>query len=381
MKKRLCKIISIVAVFLMLISSTVIPAFASSQKLDFSINHEIAQATDVRSAFLNCGAERRDAENLKELAEEYIPEGARCTEFGAIGDTIYTDYQINNTRYLVAYYSDGTVEKYVRTINGNDIYLIDSKNPTPQHTNVAETRQIATITEEEALCRMEEVKKSQGRGVSEYPLEETSARATTVVYPLRYTSVSSTAPYKAKNVLSGNLYLSALSGTGYSTSQPYTIYETMSYHTEVTRNTQPFAIGATIFGIATTFLVAPSTVEVWLTVADVVFSAAGKLEEACKVVEENAYTYQGGKECGIFDPTTENRKVEVYSLWGQGRITMTWSYNSSTGYNNPTWGHSARSAALQESNTSIRSEGQRIYNAQIVTYGTWQWGVGNGFGY
>ena len=89
----------------------------------------------------------------------------------------------------------------------------------------------------------------------------------------------------------------------------------------------------------------------------------------------------GGKECGNYDPTVNNAYVETYSTWSQGKITLTWQYNSSTGYNNPTWGHSVRSTSLQVGNTTVRDYGRDIYNNNIVMHGQWSFGVGNGFGY
>lgn len=381
MKKRLCKFVCIVAA-LTIVFSAVIPVSASSLELDLSIDREVSQSSAVRSALFNYETKENPATDMKEIAQAYVPEKAHITDLCTIGNTLYVDYQLNNVRYLIAYYSDGSVQKNIRANGSDDVYAIDSRTRTLRHRNVAETRQRISITETEALRRMEEFQKNPKESSLSCSLENPNTRASKVVYPLSYTAVSSTAPYKAKNVLTENIYLSSLSGTTYSTYQRCTIYETMAYHTEVVRETQPFVKGDTIGDIAAVFLVSSSTMERWLTVAGVVFNGIyDTLTEACQVVEENAYVYQGGKECGIYDPTTENKLVEVYSLWGQGRITMIWNYDSSTGYRDPTWGHSARSAALLETNSAIRSEGQRIYNAQIITYGSWQWGVGNGFGY
>ena len=193
--------------------------------------------------------------------------------------------------------------------------------------------------------------------------------------------MSSTTPYTGKLVNSGILTINELENVGYSTKQAYNVYETMSYYTQVKKESQLFAIGVSIATIASAFVVAPSTVNGWLSVADVMISSANKLKEACKVIEEHAYTYLGGKECTIFDPTVEKKYVEVYSVWGEGRISMSWSYNSSTGYNNPTWGHTARSVGLNTANTTMRDQALAIYHNQIATLGRWSLGVGNGIGY
>lgn len=128
------------------------PAFASSPELDFSLTDEIAQAASVRDEFLTTrnGTETFSSPQL--MAEPYIPQGARCTDLSTIGDTVYIDYQLNNMRYIVAYYSDGTVQKGIRTIGSSDVYFVDSKNLAPQHTNVLETLQEMSISEEQAVC-------------------------------------------------------------------------------------------------------------------------------------------------------------------------------------------------------------------------------------
>lgn len=388
MKKR--KIVKVVmattfALLIMVQSFIGIPVYAiesSTTEMDLSLTTEITQAQDVLNQFMRVRTGDVVFENPQEVAAEYIPEGSWCTDVSRLGDVIYIDYRIDNVRYIVGYYSDGTVEKVVRDLEDDNIYSVFSNKDTVECMNLEENKQILSISEEEAARRMEQMKEEQWDANSCYALENSLVRASgKVVDPLSYTSVSSTAPYTAKIVLSGNVTINAFSGTNYSTLQAFRVYETMAYHSEVTKTTQAFAVGATIAKIASAFVVPSNTAKAWLTAAGVLFNTSNILQESCQVIDEHSYTYLGGKECGNYDPTVNNTYVETYSTWSQGKITLTWQYNSSTGYNNPTWGHSVRSTSLQVGNTTVRDSGRDAYNNNIVTYGQWNWGVGNGFGY
>lgn len=324
----------------------------------------------------------RSLDELQNRVCGYIPMGAECTDVSVIGEVVYIDYQLEGIRYLVAYYNDGSVKKVARPVGGDDMFSINSTSNVVEQVNLEEMSRIVEISHEEAVRRMNEMIRNQSDQSTVYLLENDMGRASgKTVYPLPYTSFSGTAPYKAKIVSSGNVTIGAFSGTSYSTSQPYRVYETMSYHTEVMKKTKVFAIGATLTKIAVAFVVPSNTVKGWLTAAGVALNSANILQEACEIVDENAYTYLGGKECGIYDPTQNNTYVETYATWSEGKITMTWEHNLGTGYDNPTWGHSVRSSSLQTANSTVRDAGKDAYNGNILTHGEWRWGVGNGFGY
>ena len=361
-----------------------IPANAAETKRtepDMTLTSELSQSSAVISQFLLPKAKINQQSSLLTLSDNYIPTGANCTDVSVIGDAVYIDYQLNNIRYLVAYYKDGTVEKVAREIGDNEVYSIDSINNVVENVNAEERLQIIELTDTEAMERMNELKNSHLTNENSSILENGLTRASgKIVYPVSYKNAEGVEPYKARVVQQDNVIISAFSGTSYSTSQPYCIYETMSYHTEVTRKTQAFAIGATLTKIASLFIVQVSTAKAWLTAAGVILNASNILQEACQVVEESAYTYLGGKECGNYDPTQYHTYVETYSTWSQGRITMVWQYGAN-GYRNPTWGHSARSASLQVSNDTVRDNGKSNYNQAIANFGVWKNGVGNGFGY
>ena len=386
-KRKIEKVImaSMLALSIMVQSFMGMPVYATENsvtEMDLSLETEIAQAQDVLNQFMRVRTGDIIYDNPQGVASEYIPEGSWCTDVSRLGDVLYIDYRIDTVRYIVGYYNDGTVEKVVRDLKSDNIYSVYSNTNVVECMNLQEHRQELSISEEEATRRMEQMKEEQWDAGSCYTLENSLVRASgKVVDPLAYTSVSSTAPYTARIVLSGNVTISAFTGTNYSTLQAFRVYETMAYHSEVTKTTQAFAVGATLAQVASAFVVPVNTIKAWFTTAGVLFNTSNILQESCQVIDEHAYTYLGGKECGNYDPTVNNAYVETYSTWSQGKITLTWQYNSSTGYNNPTWGHSVRSASLQVGNTTVRDSGRDIYNNNIVTHGQWNWGVGNGFGY
>lgn len=171
--------VSPVLVFVMAISMTLLPAAAAQETvshtydpaasaddldLDFSISKELAQADAVRQAFFSSRDEAMNADCadvMEQQAQPYIPEGASCTELCVIGETVYIDYWLDDTRYLVAYYSDGTVEKGIRKVGSDDFYTVKSTHPVPEHTNVAENLQDLSISEEEAYRRMMQLRDGQ----------------------------------------------------------------------------------------------------------------------------------------------------------------------------------------------------------------------------
>ena len=344
-----------------------------SVRINLNLTEEIAQAEKIMDQFMStrCGDVIYD--NPQEVAAEYIPKGSWCTNVCRIGDVLYIDYRVDNIRYIVGYYNDGNIEKVARALGEDTIYSVYSNDERVETLDLQETRREYFVSEQKTVANLEKNLEYEGNSV-----QRSSGK---VVEPVLYTSVASTIPYKAKIVMSGYVTISAFNGTSYNTSQPYRIYETMSYHSEVKKTTQAFAVGATLAKVASAFFVEVNTVKAWFTVAGVLFSTGNILQEACQVVNEHEYTFLGGKECGIYDPTVNNAYVETYSTWSQGKIVMIWLYDSSTGYNNPTWGHSVPCTSLQTGNATVRDYGLDAYNGNIIQNGQWSWGVGNGFGY
>lgn len=357
---------------------------ASMLNLDLSLDNELMQADRVWKHFISTKNMKMDAEfdAPQKEAEMFVPEGAKCTEICKIGEVLHIDYQLNDIRYIVSYYQNGEVGKSARAIGSDDYYSIDSFDYVIKHFNVTEDVKVVEISDKEAARRIKLMQSAEWTGDLSYSLDENASRAAVkTVYPESYKDNPNTAPYKAKIVDQGNVRIDAFTGTSYSVYQPYRIYETMSYHTEVKHKVKPFATGMLIRDIALSFIVPMSSAKSWLDYAGVIYDTLNALQEACNVVSDSEYTFLGGKECGIYDPTENKRYVETYASWGKGTITLVWEYNSSTGYNNPTWGHSTTCESLSTANRIIKENGQSAYNSDISMYGVWKWGPGNGFGY
>ncbi|HEX7057044.1 MAG TPA: hypothetical protein VF260_07610 [Bacilli bacterium] len=62
-------------------------------------------------------------------------------------------------------------------------------------------------------------------------------------------------------------------------------------------------------------------------------------------------------------------------------MALTWTYNSSSGYQDPDWRHIDKSTALEMSDFNVADTTETTYNNNIIVYGVWKWGPGNGLGY
>ena len=383
--KKLSKQILAIATFLTLLSGIAMPTVANAQgssltnpaseaSIDLSLQKEEKMIDDVLANFATHPIAKTRSENTSYLPEvtqysvnqgkEYVPEGAVCTALDVIGTAVYVEYELDNVSYTVAYFSDGTIEKTVRALDSNEIYSTDNIDHQIECVDVAENDVVTEISEEEADKRMNQMIEEQWPTGSEYPIEglaQTRAASPKTVYPKKYTQDSNTKPYKGKLVLSGKVTISAFSGTQYSTSQPYKVYETMAYHVQLSKKTNQFAAGCSVAKLAKEFTVSTSTALGWLKIAGVAISTINKIKEACQVVDEQSYKFAGGKEVTIYDPTRNKKHVEVYSKWGDGKIALSWPYSGS--YRVPTWGHTARSSALKTSNTTMRDEALRSVEA------------------
>lgn len=92
--------------------------------MDLSIDAEIGQRTEILERFMSIRTGDKIFESPQEIAAPYIPGGSWCTDVCILGEVLYIDYRLNDIRYIVAYYSDGTIEKTVRAMDGDKIYTV-----------------------------------------------------------------------------------------------------------------------------------------------------------------------------------------------------------------------------------------------------------------
>ena len=335
--------------------------------IDFDLDDEILQASEILSKFSPDDPEGFYVyPNPQEVGAPYIPDGAWCTDVCVLGYVVSIDYRIGNVRYIAQYCKDGTVRMTSSVLADEISYVYEINSDTPNMVSRMDCNKNTIVWQKETAA--------QNLGAA---TEGTETRASVKeVNPLSYRNDPDTAPYKAKVVLSGTASLSSLQGTSYNQMQPFRVYETMWYHEQVTKNSKPYSVGSSLQAIANAFAVAVPTVKAWLTAAGVVYTAANLLSEACTVIKEHSYTFQGGKESGIYDPTSCNTYVETYAIWDEGKITLTWGYDSA-GYKNPDWGHSVTSDALSLANLTVNERGKSVYNTNVNTYGMWPHGVGS----
>ena len=366
--KQPLALLLIVLLLCLWIAPSVFVEAGEREKIEYELdlNEELEHYGQVRELFSSFDAKEETTEIPPELIKPYIPEGAWCTDCCMIGVVGYIDYQLDGVRYIVAYYPDNVVEKTVRALGSNMIYTVSSEKGDVSVQDVRDNHYV--IIDDGEIVEVDK------KG------EEKSVSAVKTVDPYPYTSDPSTAPYTAKLVMSGLVHISALSGTAYSPIQEFKIYETMAYHSEVKRTVDFFAATTSLVSIASLRYAQLATVKGWLDAFGVVYTVYNILQESCNIIDEHAYTFLGGKECGIYDPTQYHTFVETYAAWDDGRITISWSFGPS-GYKEPSWGHTKRSTALDTLSASIRDSGKTIYNDNILIYGYWIHGVGNGFGY
>lgn len=335
--------------------------------IDFDLGDEILRANDVISKFTLDDPNRiYSFPNPQKVGAPYVPKGTLCTEVAIIGYVVSFDYKIGNVRYTAQYCNDGTVRMTSSIIADEIDYVYEISSDAPNTVRCIDCHSNDIVWEKDTATQSPET--VHGELETRASVKE--------VNPLSYRNDPDTAPYKAKIVLTGTASLSSLQGTSYNQMQPFRVYETMWYHQQVNKRTIPYSVGVSLSSIAHDFLTSSATVATWLTAAGVLYTVGNLLSEACTVVKEHSYTFQGGKESGIFDPTSCNAYVETYSIWDEGKITLTWGYDSA-GYKKPDWGHSVTSDALSLANLTVNERGKAIFNTNVNTYGMWPHGVGN----
>ncbi|MBO5165371.1 MAG: hypothetical protein IJ405_07965 [Lachnospiraceae bacterium] len=96
------------------------------EKMDLSLTAELAQEQEILDTFLPASSEEVIYDDPQTVGAPYIPEGAWCTEVSANEVVVCIDYRIDDIRYIVSYYSNGTIMKDARAMDGDKIYSVRS---------------------------------------------------------------------------------------------------------------------------------------------------------------------------------------------------------------------------------------------------------------
>lgn len=112
------------------VSEIACPRLQGISSLDMTLTAELAQSADVLRSFFTEDAQAVSDDDYWDVAGNYLPAGARCMDVSVSGEVVYLDYELDEIRYIVAYYRDGTIEKVARPVGGDEMYAIDSVNNT-----------------------------------------------------------------------------------------------------------------------------------------------------------------------------------------------------------------------------------------------------------
>ena len=314
---------------------------------------------------------------LQHLEDNYLPSGAWCTDAGHYEDSDYIDYQKDGIRYIDVYYPSGTVARWARALfDHNDWgFYVDSVS-----TDIVAENDNARAKETDQIEKWHIDKRDMQRN-EDTPTISISQEVIPVSATLAYTNVDpapveeSYPQYYASLKHSGFATLPCLSGSGYSTSQSYHLYETMGYYNPHKTNLT-YLIGESLYSIANAFTVSLTTLRGWLTVVSTIYNSVLSLQHNIRMAKEQSCDFSGGRECGIMEPITTHTYVEPYEVWDSGRLVLVWQYNSTTGYKNPLWGISIQSDAFNTPWTTVLSEGMYGYETNFERYGYWMHGPG-----
>lgn len=345
---------------------------SASSVLDLSISKEEAYYSRSEISVLS--------KEIGSKPEFYTPNNSKILRQSKIDEVTVNDYIKDGNRYIVEYLPNGEIRKTVKDSETGVIYVVQSNKKLKKYTPSDLRKEIQTTTKEEVDMLLEKNKKSAEKNSSMNTMSLPSRlfSSTKEVDPLSYKDYSGTRPFSARRVKSYyTIYSKPLDDAGFYKYTNVKIYNTMDYFVEDKKSSIFFSKDTALSVIAVAFDVALDGVISWISGAGVLFTAYNVLSESCKVINEHSYTYAGGKEATVYDRSNSPvRYVEVYSKWDDGKISLSWDYDSSTGYNNPSWGHTKRANALTMDNGQFKDEALRIYNANITVVGFWKHGAG-----
>jgi len=290
----------------------------------------------------------------------------------ALGST-YIDYFIKDTRITLEYPETGIVGKTVSSKYKDNTPILHNINNADFSSYAVRSDGIVRTTRDKTDAELEEERAANSSALF-------AAAATTIIDPKPLSAYPNLVAKSAVKKLTVNYNFPALQSLGYAYTQPVKVYETFRDYSRSNIAYEVFSAGTTVVLIANVMRVATGTVIGWFGAVGIILSAGSKLTAAANIKDEESYQMTAGKEGTVYDPTSNNKDVEVYSEWNDGKLSMTWQYDGSQFYN-PVWGFSSRPDVLLISDSDFASETANIYNNNIYMYDIWKWGVGNGLGY
>ena len=350
--------------------------------VDLSLIVELNQFTAVYRTFLMNEQTVPDEEDSVLTATVFIPENSEFLNAENISTSVYLiQYACNGIKYTVAYYADGTVEKYAAVLGTTKRFQVSNTDFEVQYKDLAE----ASITRIDAsagvrTAEYDEITQTYTIVPNVTTYSSTSARIVRM-YP-SYTTDPDFAPRNALVVASGVVTIPEMSALGYSESLGYSVYKTMDYYEQVKLKTEPYDAGTAIVQVAAEMCISSSVVLSALYDAEVISSiTATHFYQDVEFIWDETYKFQGGVEVGIYDPITYKRQVEAYSLWDEGTFGVTWDTNAALEYYNPEWRHVITSKGFTTPVATAKSIAIENYSNQIALFGCWTNDPGNGFGY
>ena len=263
-------------------------------------------------------------------------------------------YQVNNTRVTLCFYKDSdAVSKSVVVFDDDGNFTFENNYNNEKTIRSSSTARTLTFNGDEENIEL------YARG--------------TIVDPHEFDIDKYM--YSAQIKKTKMFEFPALADLGLDDTQMVRLYESAIEFEESTCKTGFFDIKESVDVVAAFWNVSRSIAKDLLNAANIAIDTLGYLQEAVEPVREHEYTFYGGIETTVYDPTREKTYVEVLNEWDQGIYTLTWQrvYN---GFADATWGISSQPDPWQTSYTEHLENTADLYNAHISKNGVWLLGVG-----
>lgn len=143
----------------------------------------------------------------------------------------------------------------------------------------------------------------------------------------------------------------------------------------ISKTSKTFSAGTAISMIVTAFSLPTATVISSLNGLYSIKDGIKTLDTAVTYYKEESYNFHALRQGYVYDYTTNMRDVSVTSETGQGRVSMTWDYDTKNNcYINPQWKITAQAAPFAISTSTIIANAKQIWETNIELYGYWKHG-------